>query len=174
MQNKLETPRLRLRPYTWADLDWLEELFSDPEVMKYIAEGRVRTRDETMESLSRNLQHWIHYGFGLWVVVRKEDERAIGRCGVGYFHEHGDAELTYTFARPYWNQGYGTESVLCILNYAWKNLHLPKVIAHARVENQSSIRIMEKVGMKFVGTTIIEDLPAVGYEIENPLLKMTT
>lgn len=167
---QLLTERLMLRPFIWADLDWLCELYSDPEVMRFLSDGRIRDRDTTVQSLSKVFQHWIQYGFGMWAVLLRETNVPIGRCGVGFFHDLDEAELSYTLARPYWGLGYATEAAQRVLQHAWEELFLPAVVAHARPGNRSSIRVMEKLGMKYAGDGEYENVSAVGYRIENPQL----
>jgi ribosomal-protein-alanine N-acetyltransferase len=167
---QLLSSRLSLRPFIWDDLDWLCELYSDPEVMRYLSDGRLRDRETTILSLSKVMQHWILHGFGMWAVCLRENGKRIGRCGVGYFHELDEAELSYTLAREAWGQGFATEAAQRVLQHAWEELHLPAVVAHARPGNLLSIRVMEKLGMRFVSKSECESAPAVGYRIENPLL----
>lgn len=166
---QLLTERLLLRPFVWADLDWLCELYSDPEVMRFLSDGgRTRDRDTTVQSLSKVFQHWILYGFGIWAVTLRGTKELIGRCGVGFFHDLDEAELSYTIARPFWGGGYATEAAGRVLQHAWEELHLPAVVAHARPGNGPSIRVMEKLGMKCVGDGEYEAAKAVGYRIVNP------
>ena len=164
----IETPRLILRPYIWNDLDWLFDLYSDPLVMRFIGEGRPRNREETIESLSKMMQHWIRFGFGIYVVQLKELHQLIGHCGVSCFRDHEQAELSLTFARSFWGRGYATESARAVLEDAWGSLFLNHVIAHARPGNRASIRVLEKVGMILVGIEECENEPAVIYRMEKP------
>lgn len=165
----LLTERLALRPFVWADLDWLYELYSDPEVMRYLSDGRTRDRETTVQSLSKVFQHWIQYGFGMWAVTLNGNNQPIGRCGVGYFHDLDEAELSYTISRDHWGSGFATEAAGRVLQHAWEELRLPAIVAHARPKNLASIRVMGKLGMKLVGESICEEAKAVGFRIENPL-----
>ena len=76
----LETERLILREYTWADFDRLYEILSDPETMAhypkpYDAAGVRRW-------IEWSLDNYEKYGFGLWAVELKETGAFIGDCGL--------------------------------------------------------------------------------------------
>ncbi|MEV6493385.1 GNAT family N-acetyltransferase, partial [Actinoplanes sp. NPDC051633] len=63
----LETERLILRPLRDDDLDALAEMDADPEVMRYIADGSVRDRDEVAAKLRVMTAHWETHGFGAYI-----------------------------------------------------------------------------------------------------------
>ena len=74
------TERLVLRKPEAADLDAYVEMWSDPEVVRFLG-GEVAGRKETAAGIERMLGHWERHGVGLFTVVRKEDERIVGRTG---------------------------------------------------------------------------------------------
>src|SRR5512133_3847912 len=57
-------------------------MYADPEVMRYVGDGRTLTRAETERSVRRMIERWEADGFGLFTTVRKEDEAVIGRVGL--------------------------------------------------------------------------------------------
>ncbi len=60
----IETEHLLMRPFCAEDLDALTRILSKPEVMRYIADGQPRSREQTRATLQPILQHWERYGFG--------------------------------------------------------------------------------------------------------------
>ena len=60
---KLETTRLRLEPFELAHFDGLRAMESDPEIMRYISNGVVKTPEETLTSIERVQSRWQQYGF---------------------------------------------------------------------------------------------------------------
>ncbi|HEX3686892.1 MAG TPA: GNAT family N-acetyltransferase, partial [Gaiellaceae bacterium] len=68
---KLETDRLILRAPVAKDADALAPMYADPEVMRYVGEGRTLTRAETERSVRRMIERWEADGFGLFSTVRK-------------------------------------------------------------------------------------------------------
>jgi RimJ/RimL family protein N-acetyltransferase len=156
---RLETERLVLRKPEPNDRDAYAEIFGDPEVMRYIGAGRTVEPEDVPASIQRMLGHWDRHGVGLFSVVRKEDERVVGRTGyllwdptrwVTAMHEELDGELEmeigWTFAQAFWNQGYATEAALACRDHALGALGRERVISLIARENLASIRVAEKIG----------------------------
>ena len=78
----LETDRLVLRAPVPEDTETLAPMYADPEVMRYVGDGRTLTRAETERSVRRMIERWDADGFGLFTTVRKEDGAVIGRVGL--------------------------------------------------------------------------------------------
>jgi ribosomal-protein-alanine N-acetyltransferase len=174
---RLTTARLELRPLAAADLDDLAALFADPDVMRYVGEGRPRTRADTATRLELHLDHWRKHGFGFFGVRRRGEPGAsatggtgafIGRCGLQYLGDTGSVEVGYTLAKPYWGQGYATEAARACVEYGFGVLGLPRIVAIARPENAASRRVLEKLGMRLVKTTEWDGNPVVWYELDRP------
>lgn len=144
---KIETFRLRLRDFTPDDLDDLFQIYSNPEVMKYIGKG-VRTKDETQSALVSMIKHWEH-GFGMWAMIHKQSDKMIGRCGLCFLDNTLEVELGYALDLPYWNMGLATEVSLASLKYGFEEIGLERIVAIAKPENIASQRVMQKVGMKY-------------------------
>jgi ribosomal-protein-alanine N-acetyltransferase len=164
----LQSERLQLRPFREEDLDDLAALLADAEVMPFLADGKPLTREESQVRLERAMDHWQQHGFGLFALFDRGDGRFVGRCGLGYFHDVGDVELSYAVARPYWGRGLATEAVQRVLRYAFEELNLPRVVAAALVENVASQRVMARAGMTFSRDLMFDGYRAVLYAIDNP------
>jgi RimJ/RimL family protein N-acetyltransferase len=154
----LETERLVLRKPELGDLDGYAELWADPEVVRYLS-GTTLPRDEVPRAIERMLGHWERHGVGLFSVLRKEDERLVGRVGyllwdperwVNAMHEQLDGELEleigWTIVRDFWGQGYATEAALACRDHALGELGRDRVISLIAPENAASIRVAEKIG----------------------------
>ena len=154
---RLESERLLLRMPEPRDREFYAELFADPEVTRYLG-GSTRPLGGP-GPVDRMLGHWDRHGVGLLSVIRKDDERIIGRVGyllwdterwVSAMHEEleGDLELEigWTFAREFWNRGYATEAAAACRDYAFGELGRDRVISLIARENAPSIRVAEKIG----------------------------
>jgi ribosomal-protein-alanine N-acetyltransferase len=164
----LQTERLVLRPFREEDLDDLAALYGDPLVMRFLGEGRAKTREQTRELLRRAIEHWRRHGFGIWALLDRQDDRFVGRAGVAHLHDLGDAELSYTLARRCWGRGLATEAVREVLRHALAVLRLPRVLGVAQVDNIASQQVMRKVGMTLRGPYRDDGKPALLYAIDNP------
>ena len=147
----LETERLILRRLTLDDLDALFALYRDPEVRRYFPEGTL-TYEETKEELE-----WIidfqygQHGFGLWATIHKETGKFLGRCGLipWTIEGYSEVEVAYLLDKAYWGQGLATEAALAIVDYAFEQLQLPRLICMFYPENTASANVARKMGMTF-------------------------
>ena len=76
----IETQRLVLRELTMSDLDDLHRILSNPESMKHYPEPFAR--EKSIRWIDWNLDNYAKYGFGLWAVILKKENRFIGDCGI--------------------------------------------------------------------------------------------
>jgi len=146
----LTTERLVLRPVAREDLDGYVALYADPEVVRYIGDGEVATREESAEWLERALDRNATLGWDLRT-VRSRDGTFVGRCGIAVHElEHGpEREVGYILAREHWGKGYATEAATAVRDHALGTLGLRRLVALIAVGNDASVRVAEKLGMAF-------------------------
>jgi RimJ/RimL family protein N-acetyltransferase len=150
----IETDRLRLRSFILDDLDdYHAQIYSDPDVTRFLPGGKPRPKDRTQAVLEFSIQHGWEHGFTLWALVRKVDSVFLGHCGLIYIHDTQVVELAYAIGKGFWGQGYTTEAAQASLRYGIETAHLDQIIALAEPENLASQRVMQKLGMKHQGTT---------------------
>jgi len=149
----LETPRLFLREMTEADALHLYLLNSSANVMKYLGEEpMVSSPDQALEVLrSKILPQYALYGVGRWAVLLRDSVTFIGYCGLKYLPETVEYDLGYRFLEQHWGSGYATESACAVLEYGRKRLVGRRIVGKAFLENTASIRVLEKIGMRFDG-----------------------
>ena len=159
----LETERLLLRAPVTDDAEALAPMYADPEVMRYVGDGRPLTRAETERSVKRMVQRWEADGFGLFTTVRKEDEAVIGRVGLLVWNadtwepttraesENGrtEVEVGYTLGRDYWGKGYATEAAGAVRDYALRELGADRLIALIIHGNTASENVARKLGLRY-------------------------
>lgn len=160
---RLETDRLLLRTPVAEDADALAPMYADPEVMRYVGDGRTLSRADTERSVKRMIERWQADGFGLFTTVRKEDEAIIGRVGLLVWNtdtwepttraEAGDVpsevEVGYTLGRPYWGRGYATEAAGAVRDYALGELGANRLIALIIHGNTASENVARKLGLEY-------------------------
>jgi RimJ/RimL family protein N-acetyltransferase len=164
---QLETERLLLRRPEAADLDAYAGLFADPEVVRYTG-GVTKRREESRLVLERMIRHWDDHGVGLFSLVRKEDERVLGRVGFLLWgaeswehammrrpHGRTETEIGWTLSRPHWGRGYATEGATAARDWALQELGLRRLISLIQRRNDASVRVACKLGE----TLEREDLP---------------
>lgn len=160
----IETSRLHLRQLRLDDLDDLySNVFSDPEVFKYVGNGQPASREETENALLSIIAHWQKHGFGRWAAIEKVSEKLVGFGGLRSLF--GVPELVYHFAKPYWGKGLGTELARAALRYGFEEHGFARIVAIAKPANVASMRVMEKVGMRFEKYARYYEIDVVQYEI---------
>lgn len=165
MQNTLfDSERLMFRPFELKDARDFFELNQDLEVLKYTGDQAFASVDEARVFLENYNQYEL-YGMGRWAVIRKTDNAFLGWCGLKYRPEQETVDLGYRLKKAYWGEGYATEAAQACLKYGFETLQLKRIIARAMKENKASIRVMEKVGMSYVGETICDLHDALEFEI---------
>lgn len=161
MAYNLETRRILLRNITLEDAqEYYDQIWSQPEVMRYLPGGAPRAREQTETYINYFSNHWETHGFGLWGVEFKETGKFIGHCGIQIIQETQEIEVAYAFAQSHWGQGIGTETAHASLRFGFETLQLERIIAIAVPENIPSRRIMEKNGMRYEGLKRI-----LGYDL---------
>jgi ribosomal-protein-alanine N-acetyltransferase len=146
----LETKRFYLRQITMDDCDVLFRMECTPEINRYTGESLATNLTDMKAKIERTSQsdYQLH-GYGRWAVIDKETGTFMGWAGLKYLPEFEQVDLGYRFFPEFWGKGVGTETSIAILHYGFEKLGLTRVIAMAEPANKASIRIMEKVGMKF-------------------------
>jgi RimJ/RimL family protein N-acetyltransferase len=149
----LETERLRLRMFREDDLDAYAAICADPEVMRYLGEGKPLTRGEAWRQMAMILGHWRLRGFGLWAVETRATGALLGR--IGFFQPEGwpGFELGWMLRRDAWGQGYATEGARRALAHAFTAMGRQRVISLIYPANAASIRVAERLGERPEGRT---------------------
>jgi RimJ/RimL family protein N-acetyltransferase len=178
MQAHLETERLWLREWSLDDLEEARPIFTDPEVMRYISGGAPRSDEQIREFIARQQNHFRTRGFCLWKLLLKPDARLIGFCGLQPLELDSapEVEIGWRLAKDQWGRGLATEAARLALRHAVEHAGLTRVIAVAMPENRASLRVMEKLGMKYERATekdgfpvVIYSLPQIGMQVDKPL-----
>jgi ribosomal-protein-alanine N-acetyltransferase len=148
----METPRLSLR--TWSPDDAAEafRIWGDPEVMRHVDDGTPQASVEaTRASLGRAIRAYEQHGVCLWPVIEKHSGALIGACGFHLFEGGPDLELAYHFARQYWGRGYATEAAAACMEFGFRTLGAPRIVAATQPGNEASTRVLEKLGFRRLG-----------------------
>jgi RimJ/RimL family protein N-acetyltransferase len=161
----LHTERLLLRMFREDDLDTYAAICADPEVMRYLADGKPLTRPEAWRQMAMILGHWQLRGFGLWAVEERATGVLIGR--LGFFQPEGwpGFELGWMLRRASWGRGYATEGAGRALAHAFTEMGRDRVISLIRPGNQASIRVAERLGETLEGRAMLFGHDALVYGI---------
>ena len=152
--SQLSSSRLILRPLAISDLAQIHHLHSLPQTDQFNALGIPENIEVTREIIENWLEKWQETPISncTFVIEKKEAHEFIGLFGLKIgAAKYKRAEIWYKLLPDCWGQGYATESVKRILDFAFGELGLHRVEAGCAVENHASIRVLEKVGMSREG-----------------------
>ncbi|MCX5065939.1 GNAT family N-acetyltransferase [Micromonospora lupini] len=157
----LETPRLVLRRWRSDDLDGFAAVNAQPEVMRYIHDGRTLDRAASAKRLATYQRHWDEHGFGLYAVVVKETGELAGFTGLAvptFLPEIMPAvEIGWRLGRAYWGRGLATEAAQAVVADTRARLALRRLVSIHIVGNEASARVMAKLGMSLERETVQPD-----------------
>ncbi len=144
-----QTARLVLCRITEDDAPFLVRLLNQPSFVRFIGDKGVRTLDEAREYVRASPEaSYAQHGFGLYLVVRREDGAPLGICGLVKREVLADPDLGFAFLAEFWSQGYAFEAASAVLRHARDTLGLPRVVAVTTPDNERSAHLLRKLGLR--------------------------
>jgi RimJ/RimL family protein N-acetyltransferase len=146
----LETERLVVRRLVLDDAAFLLELLNEPAFLQNIGDRGARTLTDARRYIARGpVASYRKFEFGLYLVELKNLGAPIGICGLLKRDWLDDVDIGFAFLQKYWSQGYARESAAAVMHYGWTTLRLPRIVAITKPNNQASINLLEKLGLRF-------------------------
>ena len=147
----LETERLKLREFEKTDADFIIELVNSPGWLEFIGDRNVRTEEEAIVYLENGpIRSYRVNGYGLWMVIRKEEEIPIGMCGIVNRPMMQNPDIGFAFLPAWMGSGFAYEIAKATLNFANLQLQIPVISAITVPKNAKSIRLIAKLGLTFI------------------------
>jgi ribosomal-protein-alanine N-acetyltransferase len=146
---RIETARLILRTVTLDDVEQV--------ALHWNLDGAPISRQEAEEKVLWMLENHRQNVPGrlthlCLAIVDKEAQAFAGWCGLDHRDQARPAPvLFYLLKASYWGKGLATEAARAVLDYAFGELRLDRVDGGAAPENLASKRVMERIGMTYVG-----------------------
>lgn len=147
---ELETPRLVLRRFEFDDAPFVLELLNEPSFIANIGDKGVRSIEDAKRYLREGpMAMYERFGFGLWHTARKSDGVPVGMCGLLKRDILPDADVGYAYLPAHWGQGYAFEAAEATLAHGARKFGLARVAGVVSPGNAGSIRVLEKLGLRF-------------------------
>jgi RimJ/RimL family protein N-acetyltransferase len=182
----LETERLLLRPFTLDNVAEIHrQVYSDPIVCEHYC-GKTRALEETRQWIAYRIWQLKDSQLGFLAVERKADRELLGLVALQHYVASWivwedapslpfatlEVELTYALGRAHWKQGYATEACRALIDYAFRELRIPRLAYAVSGANPNSYNLMRRLGFR-LGKNLHPD--AVGKDdvvgvLENTLL----
>jgi RimJ/RimL family protein N-acetyltransferase len=143
----LETDRLVIRPKSLGDSEALHAMYGDEAVMRHLG-GPFATLERTREFVAAHMRHQERHGLSMWALVERATGAVVG--DVGFLADADGIEIGWHLRRQSWGVGYATEAARACLTYGFSELGFARVSAYVETANVASVRVIEKLGMRFI------------------------
>jgi len=146
----IETERLALRELGADDAAFILGLLNEPSFLRYIGNKGVRTLDDARRYIADGpADSYRRNGFGLYRVELKETGVPIGICGLVKRDSLPDPDIGFAFLESHWSKGYALESASAVMAHGRETLGLARILAITDPANTRSVRLLEKIGLRF-------------------------
>jgi RimJ/RimL family protein N-acetyltransferase len=146
----LETERLTLRHLTLDDANFLLELMNEPGFLKFVADRGLRTTADAAGYISEKiLPSYALHRFGFCRIDLRESKTAIGICGLVKREMLEAVDVGFSILKRFSGNGYAYEAAAAVMSYGQTVLGLPQILGVTAPDNRASIRLLEKLGLRF-------------------------
>ena len=166
----LISKRLGFRMLEDHDLHDLMRLDMNPEVRAFFP-GGVSTPKQLREKIIGSRSSFLQKGFGEFSLTDLKTNEFLGRAGFAEL-KNGEIEVGYLLLKEHWGKGIATEALSALLDWAWKSLSVPRILAYAPINHHASISVMKKAGMRYLKTEPGHGVECIFYEY--PLIPRET
>jgi len=146
----LETSRLQIRWLDFDDAEFIFQLVNDPDWIRFIGDKGVSNLDDARNYIKTGpMEMYRKHGFGLNRVALKENDKAIGICGILQRETLSEVDLGFAFLPEFRRQGYAFEASEAVLEHGLTILGLQRIAAILSPLNMISANLLGKLGFSF-------------------------
>jgi [ribosomal protein S5]-alanine N-acetyltransferase len=162
----LRTERLDLRAWQIEDAEDAFAMYGDPDVVRFLggaADLPIPDLDTQKAWLAGRLARWAMPEFtgSVWAAADRATDRVVGTMllkplvgsRAGASDDEGRFEIGWHLVRRAWGRGLASEGAQAVLRHAFEARELTRVYAVVAPDNARSIRVAEKIGMRWIETT---------------------
>lgn len=153
--------RLHIRHFTLDDAPFILRLLNDPSFITNITDKGVRSLDAARDYLRDGpIASYRKHGFGLNAVELRHDSTPIGMCGMLKRDDLPHPDIGYALLPEFCGRGYALEAAQCVFTHHRKQHPNDPICAIVKPGNARSIHLLEKLGLRAVGTYRMVPEPA--------------
>jgi ribosomal-protein-alanine N-acetyltransferase len=145
----MQSERMILKKITANDIKDVNKIYSNLELTKYFVSGPDSDMIESKNRVERIELHWNEYGFGDFLLFDKSTDELFGYGGLHYKAKGGKINISYVILEEAQGKGLGYEISMKLIEYGFKTLELPEIVAEIDPDNTMSKKLIEKCGFKF-------------------------
>lgn len=142
-----------MRWLTPADAPLMLAVWNDPAFVRHVGDRGVRTLEQARAEVEKGpLRLYADYGYGPFLITRREDGVDLGICGL--FRRDGldEPDIGFAILPEFCGKGFGFEASVAVLDHARDALKLSSVTAIVSPLNGPSVGLLEKLGMRYERT----------------------
>jgi len=165
-----ESKRLIFRKLTLKDISAWALFFKENNRIHFLGIDTSKSDLElATDWVLRQLQRYSESGFGHLAVIKKTTHEFVGMGGIIPRIVDGkkEFEIAYSILPEYWNKGFATEIAQQLKRFGLSELQLPRMISIIAVNNDDSVNVARKNGMKLRNITNYLGMEVEVYAVES-------
>lgn len=158
MYKEFETERVRIKPTSERDAEFIYELMNTPKFIQYIGDREISSATSAKDYIkTKMLPQLQRLGYSNYTIFQKSDNTKIGTCGL-YDREGLDGiDIGFAFLPQYEGRGLAYEAANRLKKAAFEEFEIEEIKAITSKENISSQRLLEKLGLEMAGFISLPD-----------------
>jgi ribosomal-protein-alanine N-acetyltransferase len=144
------TSRLRIRELSIEDAEFVLRLVNEPAFIANIGDKGVRTLEDARSFISKG--PWTcqeKRGYGQFLVDQKEEGDPVGICGLLFRDSLNVTDIGFAILAKHRGRGFALEAAKAVMEHGFSKLQIKEIVGLTSDANTASIRVLEKLGMKF-------------------------
>ena len=151
MYKEFETERVRIKPTSEGDAEFIYELMNTPKFIQYIGDREIKSIVSAKDYIKTKMLPQLHrLGYSNYTIFQKSDNIKIGTCGLYDREGLVGIDIGFAFLPQYEGRGFAFEAVNRLKEAAFEEFEIEEIKAITSKENVSSQRLLEKLGLKMV------------------------
>jgi ribosomal-protein-alanine N-acetyltransferase len=159
LSRRVETRRLNLRRFQLTDVKEVFDYASSEENTRFLSWATHKSEEDSLRFLRMEEESALLGEQYNWAILDKASGRLIGSAGLTRLDaDRRSAELGYVLHREFWGRGYATEVAGALLRFGFEEAGFERVHAYCFRGNDASRRVLEKLGMRYIGVEGVDTL----------------
>lgn len=143
---------LYFKPLSTKDAKEIHSFSSDEDVSRFIGWNLMISLEETIDHIEKMIKREIEGTYLYASIALKATNTVIGTAMIFNFNKEANhAEIGYVLHKDFWGNGYGTETVKLLIDFAYSILKLHKIHANVVDTNLGSVKVLENNGFELEG-----------------------
>lgn len=154
-EHTIDSYKITLIPVSEQDHHSLYQLVTNSNIRKYLFDDIVISEAEVKNIITKSIELFSSKKYGLWLIESHEKHMPVGFAGLWHFFDEPEPQLVAAIHPDDQRLGHATNAIHSLIDYALNFLAFPSVIAVCDTGNTASLRLFQRVGMRYIGDKII-------------------